>query len=42
MIIFVMIMAYMSKMIINMQFLLYLEMFKIIGFEFDHAQMSIN
>jgi len=30
----------MAKMIINMQFLLSLEMFKIMGFELDNEQMT--
>jgi len=37
-----MICVYMIKMIVNMQFLLNLEMFKIMGFEVEHDQMSIN
>jgi len=32
----------MIKMIVNMQFLLSLEMFEIIGVELDHDQMSMN
>jgi len=29
-------------MIVNMQFLLCLDMFKIVGFEFDHDQICMN
>jgi len=37
-----MIYIYMIKMIVNMKFLLSLEVFEIMGFELDHDQMSMN
>ena len=41
-ILLVMICIYMIKMIVSMQFLLSLEMFKIIGFDLEHDKMSMN
>jgi len=37
-----MIIVYIIKVIVNMQFLLCLETFEILGFEFEHNQMSMN